>query len=165
MSHVMRKSVYAICKQQKYRLSFQFSEVYEKCIESIKKKSSFRWGSSNLSCLMTKPTKWHPPSLISLRCALNGWLRTKFSSCGQRRFWSNWADDQADLSLLWAHMPFCWFCHEVAHFMAHFRELPEDVREVSHVCLQCHNQNSKTLAGSWSWAGWFQSYLVTNLWR
>ena len=25
------------------------------------------------------------------------------------------ADAQADLSLRWAHMPFCWFCHEVAH--------------------------------------------------
>ena len=23
-------------------------------------------------------------------------------------------DAQADLSLHWAHMPFCWFCHEVA---------------------------------------------------
>ena len=22
---------------------------------------------------------------------------------------------QADLSLRWAHMPFCWFCHEAAH--------------------------------------------------
>ena len=22
---------------------------------------------------------------------------------------------QADLSLRWAHMPFCWFCHETAH--------------------------------------------------
>ena len=21
--------------------------------------------------------------------------------------------DQSDLSLRWAHMPFCWFCHEV----------------------------------------------------
>ena len=21
----------------------------------------------------------------------------------------------ADLSLRWAHMPFCWFCHEAAH--------------------------------------------------
>ena len=28
---------------------------------------------------------------------------------------SNWADAQADLSLRWAHIPFCWFCHEVAH--------------------------------------------------
>ena len=24
-------------------------------------------------------------------------------------------DAQADLSLCWAHMPFCWFCHEAAH--------------------------------------------------
>ena len=25
--------------------------------------------------------------------------------------------DQADLSLRWAHMPFCRFCHEAAHFV------------------------------------------------
>ena len=36
------------------------------------------------------------------------------SSCGQRRLWSDWADAQADLSLRWAHMPLCWFRHEVA---------------------------------------------------
>ena len=24
------------------------------------------------------------------------------------------ANTQADLSLCWVHMPFCWFCHEVA---------------------------------------------------
>ena len=23
---------------------------------------------------------------------------------------------QADLSLRWAHMPFCWFCHEAVHY-------------------------------------------------
>ena len=28
---------------------------------------------------------------------------TSFSSCGQRRLWSDWADSQADLSLRWAH--------------------------------------------------------------
>ena len=39
----------------------------------------------------------------------------KLSSCEQRRLWSDWADAQADLSLRWAHMPFCWFCHEAAH--------------------------------------------------
>ena len=27
--------------------------------------------------------------------------------------WSDWADAQADPSLRWAHMPFCW-CHETA---------------------------------------------------
>ena len=26
------------------------------------------------------------------------------------------AKSQADLSLHWAHMPFCWFCHVAAHF-------------------------------------------------
>ena len=39
----------------------------------------------------------------------------KLSSCGQRRLWSDWADAQADLSLPWAHMPFCLLCHEAAH--------------------------------------------------
>ena len=33
----------------------------------------------------------------------------------QQRLWSDWADAQADRSLCWAHMPLCWFCHEVAH--------------------------------------------------
>ena len=37
--------------------------------------------------------------------------KTLIRSCGQRRFWSDWADAQADLSLRRAHMPFCWFCH------------------------------------------------------
>ena len=35
----------------------------------------------------------------------------------KRRPWSDWADAQADLSLRWAHMPFCLFCHDVAHFL------------------------------------------------
>ena len=29
--------------------------------------------------------------------------------------WSVWVDAQADLSLCWAQMPFCWFCDEAAH--------------------------------------------------
>ena len=33
----------------------------------------------------------------------------------QQRLLSDWADAQADLSLHWAHMPFCWFCHEACH--------------------------------------------------
>ena len=47
------------------------------------------------------------------------WIATskgpKLSSCGQRGLWSDWADVQADMSLRWAHMPFCWICHEAAH--------------------------------------------------
>ena len=30
--------------------------------------------------------------------------------------WLDWADAQADLGLRWAHMSFCWFGHEAAHF-------------------------------------------------
>ena len=33
----------------------------------------------------------------------------------QRRLCSDLGNAQADLSLRWAHMPFCWFCHEAAH--------------------------------------------------
>ena len=34
----------------------------------------------------------------------------------QWRLWSDWVDAQADLNLCSAHIPFCWFCHVVAHF-------------------------------------------------
>ena len=34
--------------------------------------------------------------------------------------WSDWAHAQADLSLRWEHMPFCWFCHDAAQIFAYF---------------------------------------------
>ena len=34
------------------------------------------------------------------------------------RLGSDWADAQAGLSLCWAHMPFCWFCHAAAHLFS-----------------------------------------------
>ena len=40
-------------------------------------------------------------------------------SAPQGSVWSGstlFADAQADLCLRWTHMPFCWFCHEAAHF-------------------------------------------------
>ena len=57
----------------------------------------------------------HPPSLIrvfALRLK-KAWVLGYLSSA-QWRLWSDWADAQADLSLRWAHMPFCWFCHDAA---------------------------------------------------
>ena len=80
-----------------------------------------------LSRLVTKPTKrnvrpvktqislgirpvWSEPSLCAQWVAKD----PSFFSCGQRRLWSDWADNQADLSLRWANMPLCLFCHEVA---------------------------------------------------
>ena len=56
----------------------------------------------------------HPPSLIRVFAVLSMGSWPKLSSCGQQRLWSDWADAQADLSLCWAHMPFCSFCHEAA---------------------------------------------------
>ena len=58
----------------------------------------------------------HLPSLIRVFVVRmkKAWLLS-YPLSTQRRLWSDWADAQADLSLRWAHMPFCWFCHEVAH--------------------------------------------------
>ena len=50
--------------------------------------------------LLTKPTKWH---LRPADSDLPGHLP---------------ADAQADQNLRWAHMPFCWFCHEVARMFS-----------------------------------------------
>ena len=33
------------------------------------------------------------------------------------------SDAQADLILCWAHIPFCWFCHEAAHLYKHILTL------------------------------------------
>ena len=79
---------------------------------------------SHLSRLMTKPTTsedsdqpGHPPSLIRVFAVhlKKAWVLS-YPLSAQRRLWSDWADAQADLSLRWAHMSFCWFCHEAAQF-------------------------------------------------
>ena len=55
-----------------------------------------------MSRLMTKLTKWHVhPAKTQISPSI-------------RPVWSVFADAQADLSLCWANMPFCWFCHEEA---------------------------------------------------
>ena len=53
----------------------------------------------------------HPPSaqaVLSLRCPQE-------ESLGPQLPIECTADAQADLSLRWAHMSFCWFCHDAAH--------------------------------------------------
>ena len=45
----------------------------------------------------------------------SAWASFSYPLSVQRRLWSDGADGQADLSLRWAHMSFCWFCHEAAH--------------------------------------------------
>ena len=57
----------------------------------------------------------HPPSPIrGFAVRSIGRRGPNVSSCGQRRLWSNGADAQAELSLPWAQMSFCWFCHKPA---------------------------------------------------
>ena len=73
----------------------------------------------NLSHLMTKPTKWH---VRQAKTQISLGIRPVWSEsslCAQwvakdpsflhadSEDWSDWADAQADLSLRWAHMPFC----------------------------------------------------------
>ena len=70
---------------------------------------------------MTTPTKWPvrpAKTQISLGYRLVWSESSLCSQCvakdpntwfGQWRLWSDWADVQADPSLRWAHMPFCWF--------------------------------------------------------
>ena len=59
-----------------------------------------------------------PSSLIRVFnvCMKKAWVLS-YPLSTQQRLWSDWADAQADLRLRWAHMPFCWFCDEAAHFL------------------------------------------------
>ena len=58
----------------------------------------------------------HLPSLIRFFAVRikKDWVLS-YPLSAQQRLWSDWADAQADLSLRWAHMPFCCFCDEAAH--------------------------------------------------
>ena len=60
----------------------------------------------------------HPPSLIRVFAVRmeKPWVLSYLLSA-QRRLWSDWVDAQADLSLRWAHMSFCWFCRVAAHLI------------------------------------------------
>ena len=58
----------------------------------------------------------HPPSLIRAFAVRSvGSQGLIVFSYGQRKLWIDCADAQADLSLHWAHISFCWFCHVRAH--------------------------------------------------
>ena len=61
----------------------------------------------------------HPPSLIRVFAVpmKKDWVFS-YPLSAQQRLWSDWADAQAELSLRWAHMPFCWFCHALAHLLS-----------------------------------------------
>ena len=64
----------------------------------------------------------HLPSLIRIFAVRmkKAWVLS-YPLRAQWRLWSDWADAQADLSLHWAHMSFCWFWHEAAHLQKNDR--------------------------------------------
>ena len=106
MSRLMTKPTKRMCAQQRLRSAWASAQSYQSLPVLMKK----AWV---LSCLMTKPTKcmcrqvWSESSLCAQWVAKNpSFLHA------DREDWSDWVDAQADPSLWWAHMPFCWFCHE-----------------------------------------------------
>ena len=58
----------------------------------------------------------HLPSLIRVFAVhmKKTWVLS-YPLSAQLRFWSDWADAQADLSLRWEHRSVYWFCHAAAH--------------------------------------------------
>ena len=57
----------------------------------------------------------HPPTLIRVFAVCMKKAQVlSYPLSTQRSLWSDWADAQADLSLRWVHMSFCWYCHAVA---------------------------------------------------
>ena len=68
----------------------------------------------------------HPPNLIRVFAVRwkKAWV-LGYPLSAQRRLWSDWADAQADLSPRWAHMPFCLFYHDAAHFAVHHLRVGE----------------------------------------
>ena len=77
-----------------------------------------------------------PPSLIRVFAVRmkKAWVLSYLLSAEQR-LWSDWANAQADLSLRWAHMPFCRLCHALAHicslFHIHYRDVGTKVASVT----------------------------------
>ena len=63
----------------------------------------------------------HLPSLLRVFAVRSISYGPKLSSCGiytdQTGRMPRLISAQSDLSLRWAHMPFCWFCHEPAHMV------------------------------------------------
>ena len=76
----------------------------------------------------------YPPSLIRVfLCTQWVAMGPRFLQTDSEDSWSDWADAQADLSLRWAHMPFCLFCHEAAQFV--WNNLDYRIRTVLNMML------------------------------
>ena len=65
---------------------------------------------------MTKQTKL-PVRPAKTQISLSSAQSDQSPCCPHEETLGHFLASQADLSLRWAHMPFCWFCHDAAHFV------------------------------------------------
>ena len=84
-------------------------QYYQQHLENI---WATTWQNQQNECAPSEDSNQsgHPPSLIRVFavCMKKAWVLSYILSA-QRRLWSDWADDQADLSLRWAHTRFVGF--------------------------------------------------------
>ena len=112
----------------------------------------------------------HPPSLIRVFAVRLKKARIlSYPLSAQRRLWSDWSDAQADLSLRWAHMPFCWFCHDAAHLSISYYHKSNLIILVTFVIcfIRLLHPNPVRFSGStfWSakaWSSWTLYMLVLH---
>ena len=81
---------------------------------------------NKMVCAPNEDSVWSESSMSVWRK-----LDSLATTSAQWWLWSDWADAQADLSLRWAHMPFCWFCHALADFF--FSYFP--MKNTLYMCL------------------------------
>ena len=105
----------AVCKATTMVLFEEYSDIY-----SYVDPDTFEPPHDKTNKLACAPNEdsdqpGHPHWLIRVLAVRmkKAWI-ISYPLSAQRRLWSDWADAQADLSLRWAHMPFCWFCHVAA---------------------------------------------------
>ena len=145
----------------------------EEHTKGMQRKCILNWVCTICSCLSVPKTFKPPPDKTnemasaqsdqSLRfCMKKAWVLS-YPLSAQQSLWSDWADAQADLSLRWAHMPFCWFCHEAAHrifAVIYFRTLPNNSSSLinAHLIFLWFPENWKSIPKSFSGKKAFQKY-------
>ena len=76
------------------------------------------WQNQQMACAPSEDSDQpgHASSLIRVFVVRmkKAWVLS-YPLSAQQRGWSDWANALADLSLRWAHVSFCLFCHEAAH--------------------------------------------------
>ena len=138
MAHITHDAV-SIFQERRLSMYVKYCEnkpkseyIVSEYIDNFFEVSGYNWSKQNdlrhvksnkMACAPSEDSDQpgHPPSLIRVFAvhSMDSW-GPNVSSCGQRRRWSDWADTQADLSLLWVHRSFCWFCRVAAEIYMWF---------------------------------------------